>query len=715
MPADFSYYRSSFGRRILLLFALCIAVPGAIFGILSIRQVEEKFHQDTMRRMRLQSRQIGMSIHDGFSSIETEVEFLSGILGDGTTPTLGRSPDWGWMFDNRPLLGATRLRDGSRVEGLFGNSVPPPPQTDAARSHLASGHGLLYLQRNAGGTPRFFLAHAIRGKDPERDLLVCEVNPDYLWKRVRDAVAPVTEVAVLSPDGAPLFQTQPLPAAILGRVEQERRKGPAGNFEWGQGSGTLLVDLAAVFLKPAYFSADWIVVVSQPRSEAFAVSKRFTRVLFLSISLVVLMAALFAHVQIRRSVAPLAMLKEGTRRISGGDFDSRVEIGSGDEFEDLARSFNTMADRLGREFQIQAEMGRIVQTILGATTRGKIVEAVLDNVNSVVPCDCAGLTLLDPDVVENAAITYIREDTSIVPSVTRKAILFLSMDDIHRMLSEEKSVLVGKDTEFGNFLSGWTGTQPAAFLLSPLVSGGALVGVLILGYRNPPDPSPEILIRLRQIADQTAIAMSRARLIEELVRNDIGTLTALARTVDTNSPWTAGHSERVTGLAVDLGRELGLPPDGIDLLHRGGLLHDIGKIGVPPSILDKPGKLTEEEFEVVRRHPSNGVTILRPIPGLQKVLPIVSQHHERYDGKGYPLGLSGESISLHARILAVADVVDALVSDRPYRPGWPREKVLAYARENAGQQFDPEVVAAFLRIEARRSDQAPAETAFTAA
>ncbi|MGZ9265347.1 MAG: HD-GYP domain-containing protein [Candidatus Deferrimicrobiaceae bacterium] len=532
-------------------------VPGAIFGYLSLRQVEEKFHQETMRRMRLQSREIGRSIIGGFSSIETEVEFLAGILGDGTTPTLRRSSDWGWLFHDRPLLGATRLRDGSRAESLFGNPCPPPPQTDAARSHLASNHGLLYLQRNAGGSPRFFLAHAIRGKAPERDLLVCEVKPDYLWERVRNAAPPVTEVAVLSPDGAPLFQTKPLPVAVLGRVERERRKGPAGNFEWGQGSGILLVDLATVFMKPSFLADDWIVVVSRPRSEAFAVAKGFTQVLFLSIALVVLMAGLFAHVLIRRSVAPLAVLKEGTRRISGGDFDSRVEIGSGDEFEDLARSFNAMADHLGREFRIQAE------------------------------------------------------------------------------------------------------------------------------------------------------------LIEELAQNDLGTLTALARTVDTNSPWTAGHSERVTALAMDLGRELGLPPDEIDLLHRGGLLHDIGKIGVPPTILDKPGKLTEEEFAVIKRHPSKGAMILESIPNLQNIIPIVSQHHERFDGKGYPNGLSGESISLHARILAVADVVDALVSDRPYRPGWSREKVLEYTRENAGQQFDPEVVEAFFRIEARRSGNAPAQTEFT--
>jgi putative nucleotidyltransferase with HDIG domain len=712
VPSVFSQIRSSFGRRILLLFALCTVVPGAVFGYLSLRQVEEKFHQETMRRMRIQSREIGMSIHGGLSSINTEVEFLAGILGDRTTPGFHRSPDWGWLFHDRPLLGATRFHDGSRAETLFGNPFPSPPQTDAARTHLASGGGLLYIRPNAGGSSRFFLAHAIRGKAPERELLVCEVNPDYLWERVRNAVPPVTEVAVLSPDGAPLFQTQPMPAGVLGRVELERRRGPAGNFEWGQGSGTLLVDLAAIFLKPAFLSDDWIVVVSQPRSEAFAVAKRFTRVLFLSISLVVLIAGLFAHVQIRRSVAPLAVLKEGTRRISGGDFDSRVEIGSGDEFEDLARSFNTMADHLGREFRIQAEMGGIVQTILGATEKGKIVGAVLENVNAIVPCDCVGLSLLDPGAMKNTAITHIREDASIVPTVTRQALLSLSTEEIRKMKGAEKSVIVGKGAEFGNFLSGWTGERPAAFLLSPLVSGETLIGVLIVGCRTSPDPTPESLVRLRQVADQAAIALSRARLIEELAENDLGTLHALARTVDTNSPWTAGHSERVTSLAMDIGRELGLPPGEIGQLHRGGLLHDIGKIGVPPSILDKPGKLTEEEFAVVKEHPSKGVTILRPIPNLQKVLPIVSQHHEQYDGKGYPNGLSGKSISLHARILAVADVVDALVSDRPYRPGWSREEVLVYTRENSGTQFDPEVVEAFLRIEARRSGNAPAETRF---
>jgi putative nucleotidyltransferase with HDIG domain len=709
------HLRSSFGRRILLLFALCILAPGAIFGYLSLRQVDDKFHQESLRRMRLQSRGIVMAIHGGFSSIETEVEFVAGILGNETDPLVRRSSDWNWLFHDRPLLGATRLRGGSRVEVLFGNPCPPPPRTDAAKRHIANNLGLIYRQTGGGTSTRFFLAHAIRGKAPDREILICEVNPVLLWGLVRDAVPPLTEVAILSPVGELLFQTKPLPDAVLRRIVEDRRKGPDGNFEYGEKTGTLLVDFATLFMRPAFLADDLVVVVSQPRSEAFAAAKQFTQVLFLSIVLFVLVVGLFAQVQIRRSVAPLAVLKEGTRRISGGDFNSRVEIRSGDEFEDLAGSFNTMADHLGREFRIQADMGRVVQAVLSETRRGRIVETVLENVNSVVPCDCAVVALLHPDVAGDAAITYIREDTSVVPSATRKGILHLSGDEIRRMKSAEKSVIVGKSDEFPDILSGWTGRRPSGFLLSPFVSREELVGILVLGYTNPAEPTSETMIRLRQIADQTNIALSRARLLEELVQNDLGTLTALARTVDTNSPWTAGHSERVTLLAMDIARELGLSDSDIDSLRRGGLLHDIGKIGVPPSILDKPGKLTEEEFAIVRRHPTKGAEILEPIRTFQTIIPMVAQHHERFDGKGYPMSLSGEAISLHARILAVADVVDALVSDRPYRVGWSREKVLLYTRENSGSQFDPSVVEAFLRVEARRGVDASPEPELTVA
>ena len=184
----------------------------------------------------------------------------------------------------------------------------------------------------------------------------------------------------------------------------------------------------------------------------------------------------------------------------------------------------------------------------------------------------------------------------------------------------------------------------------------------------------------------------------ELEAFNFGTLAALGRAIDAKSPWTAGHSERVTTLAVAIAKEMGLSEDEITDLSRGGLIHDIGKLATPPGILDKPGQLTPEEIEVLREHPRKGVHILEPIPAFRRLLPIVGQHHERWDGGGYPDGLAGDAIARTARVLAVADVADALSSDRPYRQGLPMKQVRDTIAASAGQQFDPAVVEAFLRL-----------------
>jgi putative nucleotidyltransferase with HDIG domain len=143
---------------------------------------------------------------------------------------------------------------------------------------------------------------------------------------------------------------------------------------------------------------------------------------------------------------------------------------------------------------------------------------------------------------------------------------------------------------------------------------------------------------------------------------------------------------------------MGLPPDTIECLRYGGLLHDIGKLGVPSRILDKAGQLTPAEAKIIRMHPELGARILEPIAAYAPMIPIVLEHHERLDGSGYPHGLAGEQISLGGRIFAVADVVDAMLSDRPYRQGIPIDIVVRYIADQSGHHFDPHVVVAFLRI-----------------
>ena len=169
---------------------------------------------------------------------------------------------------------------------------------------------------------------------------------------------------------------------------------------------------------------------------------------------------------------------------------------------------------------------------------------------------------------------------------------------------------------------------------------------------------------------------------------------SLARTIDTKSEWTAGHSDRVSQIAVSIGRAMGRSEEELEQLHRGGLLHDIGKVGVPAHVIDKPGALDEEETQAMRRHVTIGARILEPLRALTDVLPIVLYHHEWFDGSGYPAGRSGTHIPLLARIMAVSDAFDALQADRPYRTGISAEESLGEITKASGTQFDPEPVGA---------------------
>jgi len=178
------------------------------------------------------------------------------------------------------------------------------------------------------------------------------------------------------------------------------------------------------------------------------------------------------------------------------------------------------------------------------------------------------------------------------------------------------------------------------------------------------------------------------KLYESLILSFINAL-------DAKSPWTKGHSERVTNYAIATAKEMGLKEKDIETLRTASLLHDIGKIGTYEVILDKPERLTIEELALVKMHPVKGEEILRPISQLKDILPIIRSHHERIDGKGYPDGLKDDEIPLLARIIAVADSFDSMMSDRPYKPKLGIDGALSELKRCSGTQFDPQVVEAF--------------------
>ena len=209
--------------------------------------------------------------------------------------------------------------------------------------------------------------------------------------------------------------------------------------------------------------------------------------------------------------------------------------------------------------------------------------------------------------------------------------------------------------------------------------------------------SQDDLELLQAMANQGAIAIENARLYEDLKELFFNSIKALVTTIEAKDPYTRGHSERVMKYSQAIAFELNLPDDEKETIRLSGLLHDIGKIGIDEAIIRKPGRLTDEEFAEIMKHPTIGAEIIKPIKQLQSVVPGVWQHHERYDGKGYPHKLKGEGISFMGRVLAVADTFDAMTSDRPYRKGLPHQTALEEIKEQANSQFDPNIADAFLK------------------
>lgn len=241
---------------------------------------------------------------------------------------------------------------------------------------------------------------------------------------------------------------------------------------------------------------------------------------------------------------------------------------------------------------------------------------------------------------------------------------------------------------------------------TPLISKGAVEGVLVVLQRSPFTPSEDWYSFLEILAGQAAIAINNARLFEnlqitnqQLIMAYSETIEGWSRALDLRDQETEGHTQRVTEMSLRLARSMNVFSDEeLTYFRWGALLHDIGKMGVPDQILLKPEKLTEKEEAIMRMHPEFAFRLLNSITFLRRALDIPHYHHEWYDGTGYPEGLKGEQIPLAARIFAIVDVWDALCSDRPYREGWSDDKVIRYLKKQTGTQFDPKVVDAFLKV-----------------
>jgi putative nucleotidyltransferase with HDIG domain len=233
--------------------------------------------------------------------------------------------------------------------------------------------------------------------------------------------------------------------------------------------------------------------------------------------------------------------------------------------------------------------------------------------------------------------------------------------------------------------------MPLSSMSVPLIGRDKQLGVLnVSKFSDPPFTTSDLQI-VSVLASQVVAAMENASLYEGLRESYFRTVQALVAAVEAKDPYTRWHSTNVAKYAVAIGRDLGLSPSQLEELHIAAILHDVGKIGISERIISKPDRLSREEFDIMKDHPAHGMRILEPIGFSPSINNAIYQHHERFDGKGYPQGIGGDAISRAARILSVADAIDAMISERPYRGTISAEAVLRELDKEAGLQFDPEV------------------------
>jgi putative nucleotidyltransferase with HDIG domain len=687
MRLDVTFVRSKLGRRIVALFVLCALVPITLLAAISLWNVNSQLRRQNREQLRQASHEEGMGVYERLTFVEADLRLAASDPNIASGGTLSGGAASGAL--RLRLKGLERISESGARQTIFGNVSEQLELTPGESAHLKSGKSVLATRECEGGRPCVIMARALNPEQPREGLLVAEISNSYLLGA--EGIAEANSMCILDSQGnqiacsgeAPLsFPSNSFPSA-------------SGQLQWKDDGREYESDYWQLFLKPNFYADHWTIVASEDREDIFAPVAHFKRIFLLVALLTLWVVLLLSLTQIRRNLVPLGELQKGTRQIAAGDFQSRVTVKSGDEFEDVASSFNSMAARIEKQFNTLKARNVVDQAILSSWDIEQVVDSLLEQLRSILPYQIASVSLLDPDC-PGQVLSYISKAGA--ERDRRCEAISISKQELSALSNKPETSVITINDSCPRFLTPLASCGMRSFLVIPIMVRGSLSAIVSLGYDAAPIWTAEDMVQARQVGDQAGVALSNARLVTDLQDLNLGILTALARAIDAKSPWTAGHSERVTSMALKIAREMKLSQKDFEILRCGGLLHDIGKIGVRGDLLDKPGKLTSEEFSQVREHVEIGKRILEPIRAFREFLPVVLEHHEWVDGSGYPFGLKADEISIHARIFAIADCYDAMISDRPYRPGLPLDSVLEILQRGAGRQFDSSVMEAFLRV-----------------
>jgi putative nucleotidyltransferase with HDIG domain len=690
---DTRLFRSILARRFFVLFVLSAVVPTTILAVVAYPYVSDQLFAQSSERLWRTAKSESLSVHERLLFLESQLGSVASVLADAERERWiegSASARMNTMFEGMAVATA----DGS-LDVIYGDPPPRPKPNADQLQHLEQGKTVLVTRGGDGshvGGLRMW--RMLEPENSSAGIVVGTISEGYIWGLESGNLIPAdTEICVYDDARRLLYGTFAGCAGLQSEVRSFASSGVRGEFRFVSDGEDYRASYRNLFLLPVFAVKNWAFVLVESEDRILQPMHEFRNVfppVVLTSLWIVLLASIYS---IRRSLVPLDRLTEGTRRIAKKDFSSKVEVDSGDEFEDLADAFNSMSDRLRRQFRALATNAGIHRAVLSSLDTSTIVETAVVGGLEAVDADLVGVALRTGESADEMMVFFAASGS---PDEVHTANVQLSTRDLDALADNPESATLDAEDGASGLVAALPTAEGLVVTAFPVLLEKRMEAILCVGRADGREFTEDERSHARQLADQVAVALSNSRLIDELKALTWGTLEAFARAIDAKSPWTAGHSERVTAMAMRIARQLGHSDSELEVLHRGALLHDIGKLGISVKLLDKPGRLDDDEIQQVMNHPSIGGRILQPITAFADILPIVEQHHEKFDGTGYPQKLAGDEIDINARILAVADTYDAMTSDRPYRKGFDHEKAVRLILEETGTQFDPRVLKAFM-------------------
>lgn len=448
--------------------------------------------------------------------------------------------------------------------------------------------------------------------------------------------------------------------------------------------------------------------------DASLVMKHFrdaqSSILNLTVAEALLLFILLVYLLTRFVFVPLGLLEEGAEALASGKRDVQVTEAPHSEIGRVIDAFNGMAARLQDTMDSldqyirdqSSQLGNMVKTsqLLGSEDNlGKMLAQMAEVMTESIKVTSCRILLRDSPDSECLHVSAFHPMRPINYKPSRQVCAPAVYPSLFSVLKDGRPHLIRAEEDVAESERDFLFYQDSQWVLClPVIYQSEPLGVVIFNESRSLEREPidDAKIRYAEaMIQELAAAISNIRLNNQIMAQMEDVVFAMAEAVDKKSPWTAGHAHRVAGYARSIAQALGWSEDECRDIYQAGLLHDIGKIGTPGTILNKEGKLDADEMEQLKRHSLDGSEIIGKIRSFTPLVPAIRNHHEYFDGTGYPDGLAGEAIPLPARMIAVADAFDAMVSDRPYRKGLTQEEAIHRLQAGAGSQFDPKIVDAF--------------------